>query len=121
MRIYDCVVRDSSIPRKSLRYRTVKRIFDILFSGAVIVVGAVPGLVVALMVMVDTKGSPFYLQERVGQYGEPFRIVKLRTMVADSDDLEKHLSAEQLDAIFDPRVFLTRTGPIFDRLEALEF
>ena len=31
------------------------------------------------------------------------------------------LSAEQLDAIFDPKAFLTRIAPIFERLEALEF
>lgn len=74
----------------------IKRTLDILFSTLVIVLGAVPGLIVALAVVIDTKGSPFYLQERIGQYGEPFRIVKLRTMVADSDDLEKHLTAEQI-------------------------
>ncbi len=80
-----------------MRYRVIKRAFDILFSSAVIVVGAVPGIVIALAVVADTHGSPFYLQERIGQYGRPFKIVKLRTMVADSDDLEKHLNAEQLE------------------------
>ena len=31
------------------------------------------------------------------------------------------LTAEQLDAIFDPRAFLTRIDPIFERLEELDF
>ena len=31
------------------------------------------------------------------------------------------LQASELDAIFDPRSFLTRVGVVFDRLEQLEF
>ena len=75
----------------------INRAVDILCSRAVICVCAEPGIVTAFPVVADTHGSPFYLQERIGQYGRPFKIVKLRTMVADSDDLEKHLNAEQLE------------------------
>lgn len=86
-----------AIPVKSLAYRATKRLLDILLSAAVIIVAAVPGAILSLFIMRDTGGSPFYLQERVGKDGKTFKIIKFRTMVADSDDLTKHLTAEQLD------------------------
>ena len=78
-------------------YRFVKRVFDIVFSAAVIMVGIVPGFVLCVLVAFDTHGTPFYSQERIGMGGTPFRILKFRTMVVDSDDVEKHLNAEQLE------------------------
>ncbi len=78
-------------------YRFVKRVFDIVFSAAVIMVGFVPGFVLCVLVAFDTHGTPFYSQERIGMGGTPFRILKFRTMVVDSDDVEKHLNAEQLE------------------------
>lgn len=76
-------------------YGICKRIFDIAFSLAVIAVGLIPGFVLSILIAMDTKGSPIYAQERVGQKGV-FRIYKFRTMVADSDDVEKYLNVEQL-------------------------
>ncbi len=80
-----------------LGYRFVKRAFDIAFSLCVAIVGLIPVLLLCLVVRLESPGSPIYLQERVGYRGKPLRILKLRTMVADSDDVEKHLSPEQLD------------------------
>ncbi|MFW6108436.1 MAG: sugar transferase [bacterium] len=67
------------------RYAEFKRAIDILF--------ALPGLIVALpviailavLVKLTSKGPAFYLQERVGKNGHVFKIVKLRTMVADAE------------------------------------
>ena len=78
-------------------YRFLKRAFDIVFSACVIVVGLIPGLVLALFVAADTKGNPIYRSTRIGRGGKPFRILKYRSMVADSDDLEKYFTPEQLD------------------------
>ncbi|MGI6535979.1 MAG: sugar transferase [Eggerthellaceae bacterium] len=88
--------RCKELDHRSLGYRLVKRIFDIAFSALVIVVGFIPGLVLALVVAVDTKSSPIYSQTRVGKYGRPFKIYKFRTMVADSDNVEKYFTPEQL-------------------------
>lgn len=85
------------LDRRSLLYRFLKRTFDIGFSACVIAVGFVPSLILSLVIAVDTKGSPIYSQERIGRLGMSFSIYKFRTMVADSDDVEKHLSPEQLD------------------------
>ena len=66
---------------------TAKRIFDLFFT--------VPGLIVllpffvliALWIKLDSKGPVFYRQERVGRYGETFKIYKFRTMVENADKI----------------------------------
>lgn len=53
--------------RSRLAYRTVKRAFDIVFSGVVLVIIAIPSLVLAALIRLESEGSPFYSQIRVGQ------------------------------------------------------
>lgn len=77
-----------------LGYHFVKRAFDIVFSACATIVGLIPVALLCLVIRLESPGSPIYLQERVGYRGKPLRILKLRTMVADSDDVEKHLSPE---------------------------
>lgn len=77
-------------------YRIIKRAFDIVFSASVLVVGFVPGLVLSAFIVRDTGASSLYTQERIGKGGKAFRIYKFRTMVADSDNVEKYLNEEQL-------------------------
>lgn len=77
-------------------YRAVKRAFNIAFSAAVCVIGFVPGLVLAAVIAVDTKGSPIYVSKRVGYRGREIGVLKFRSMVADAWDVEKYLSPEQL-------------------------
>jgi lipopolysaccharide/colanic/teichoic acid biosynthesis glycosyltransferase len=49
----------------------------------------VPGLPLmllgALAVRLESRGSAFYIQERVGQHGKPFEVVKLRSMYSDAE------------------------------------
>lgn len=85
-----------SLDHRSLPYRFVKRLFDLVFSACVVVIGFLPGLILSLAIVADTKGSPIYSQARIGRLGKTFRIYKFRTMVADSDDVEKYLDAGQL-------------------------
>lgn len=89
--------RCKEVDNRSFGYRFVKRIFDVVFSLCVIAAGFLPGLLLAIAIMIDTKGSPIYSQVRVGRGGRLFRIYKFRTMVADSDDVEKYLSGKQLE------------------------
>ena len=81
---------------RSVGYRVAKRLFDIAFSGAVCVLGLIPGIVLAIAIAIDTKGAPIYSQERVKRGGKPFRIYKFRSMVSDADDVKKYLNTEQL-------------------------
>ena len=86
----------STNPAGSLAYRVGKRAFDVAFSAAVIAVSAVPGALLAAAIARETGAAPIYTQERVGKGGKPFRMYKFRSMVADADDVEKHLNPTQL-------------------------
>lgn len=85
-----------AIAKKPLYYRAIKRAFDIVFSSLVIAIGFIPGLILSIIIAIDTKASPIYSSIRVGSKG-PFKFYKFRTMVADSDNLEKYFTPEQLD------------------------
>lgn len=116
----------TAIAKKPLYYRFLKRLFDFVFSTCVIVVGLIPGLILSVLIMIDTKGSPIYSQVRVGRNGKPFRIYKFRSMVADSDDVEKCFTPEQLEiwkrerkVDNDPRI--TKLGNILRKTSVDEF
>ncbi len=63
----------------------VKRLFDVIASAALLLL-AFPILLVAMIAIVIESGFPiFYSQERIGQGGERFRILKLRSMRQDAE------------------------------------
>lgn len=49
-------------------------------------------LVVTLVGLFDT-GSPIFVQERVGRYKKPFRLIKFRTMSVDTQSVASHLAS----------------------------
>ena len=62
----------------------IKRIFDIFFSVIFLAITAPFVLFLGILVVVDSKGSMFIFQERIGKNQKPFQLVKLRTMLANS-------------------------------------
>ncbi len=83
--------------------RALKRLFDIAVSGLVLTLTAPAILIFALLVQLDSKGPAFYRQRRVGLFGEPFDVIKLRSMRTDAE-----INGAQWAAKDDPRV--TRIG-----------
>ena len=83
--------------------RALKRLFDIVVSLAVLLLTAPAILVFALLVCIDSQGPAFYRQRRVGLFGEPFDVIKLRSMRTDAE-----VNGAQWAAKDDPRV--TRIG-----------
>ena len=65
----------------------LKRLFDLLLALVLLVILAIPMLIIALLVKLDSKGPVFYRQERVTTYGKHFRIHKFRTMVNNAEKL----------------------------------
>lgn len=57
---------------------------------------AIPMACVCAAICVESPGFPVYTQERVGRGGRVIRVLKLRSMVADANDVRKYLSPEQL-------------------------
>ena len=58
----------------------IKRIFDLLLSLVGLLVVGVPLLILWILASLDTRANGFFIQERIGQGGGVFKIVKLRTM-----------------------------------------
>jgi len=63
----------------------LKRIFDFLLALILLILLAIPMLLIALWISLDSKGGPLYRQERVTTYGKYFSIHKFRTMVSGAD------------------------------------
>jgi len=62
-----------------------KRMFDVIASGLLLLL-TVPVIVLfALLVKIDSRGPAFFRQSRVGLYGQPFDVVKLRSMRTDAE------------------------------------
>lgn len=75
-------------------FRTLKRAFDLVVSGLLLLIGAVPLLIVGILAASD-GGSPFYSQTRVGRHGRTFRLWKFRSMTVDADlRLQRLLAAD---------------------------
>jgi lipopolysaccharide/colanic/teichoic acid biosynthesis glycosyltransferase len=59
---------------------SLKRFFDILFSALGLVIFFLVLILVWLIAVFDTRTNGIFTQERIGQYGKPFKIYKLRTI-----------------------------------------
>ena len=113
-----------------LGYRAVKRAFDIVFSGCVLAIIAVPSLVLAAAIRLESEGNPFYSQIRVGQTHRDgrlstFRMWKFRSMYKDADERLAELKGQNeiAGAMFkmrdDPRV--TKIGRFIRKHSIDEF
>lgn len=65
----------------------LKRFFDIIMSLLLLIVLSPVFLILAIWIKADSKGTVFYRQERITQYGRTFRIFKFRTMVSNADKI----------------------------------
>lgn len=101
-------------PRKQYLYRFFKRFFDTILSTLGLICLSPLFLILAIWIMIDDFGSPFYSQVRIGKNGRRFRMWKLRSMVKNADALKKELLTQNEieGAMFkmkdDPRI--TRVG-----------
>lgn len=68
----------------------MKRLFDLLFSFVGLLILSPIILIMALVTALDTGSSGFFLQDRVGQHGKLFRIIKLRTISAKTSAISKY-------------------------------
>lgn len=84
-------------------YRFVKRVFDFVFSAAVLVLLSWLFVIIAILVKVDDpKGPVFFKQTRVGKNGREFEMLKFRSMCVDAE--EKLADLKELNE---------KTGPVF--------
>jgi len=100
--------------------RFQKRAFDFCFALAALVAASPILLAAMIAIKLTSRGPVFYAAERIGLDGQPFTMLKLRTMVTDADEqLEKlaDLNESQGAVLFkirdDPRI--TTVGKILRR------
>ncbi len=94
--------------------RLLKRAFDLTVGSAILLAAAPLMLAIAILVRCDSPGPALFRQKRIGRDGEPFEILKFRTMVAGADAQKATLAglndaaAGLFKITHDPRV--TRVG-----------
>ena len=94
--------------------RAVKRGFDVLVAGALLILFSPLFVFLAIAVKSGSRGKIFYRWRVVGKEGRPFLSFKFRSMVSNADELRDHLEGcnEMTGPVFkitdDPRV--TSTG-----------
>jgi exopolysaccharide biosynthesis polyprenyl glycosylphosphotransferase len=81
--------------------RAIKRILDILFGIALFLLFLPFMIFAAIGVMVSSRGSMFYVQERVGRGGQIIRVPKFRTMYVGSDQMRSEVIGRPDEAILD--------------------
>jgi len=68
-----------------LMTRVMTRITNLIISLIALIFSLPIFLIVAIAIKVDSRGRIFYLQERVGENGKIFKVIKFRTMVEDAE------------------------------------
>jgi exopolysaccharide biosynthesis polyprenyl glycosylphosphotransferase len=107
------------LPRSS---RYMKRGLDVVLSAALLLLTSPLIALVALAIRLDSSGPVFFKQRRIGREGEPFELVKFRTMIIGAEALTEELFSDSEDSNWlkldhDPRI--TRMGR-FLRLTSLD-
>ena len=96
-----------------------KRVFDLLVSTFVVILGLPFWLLIAAAIKLDSRGPVFYRDRRVGLGEREFEMIKFRTMLSGADRLQDKLETrnEASGPLFkirdDPRV--TRVGALLRR------
>lgn len=63
----------------------IKRCLDCLISVFVIIIGALPMLVVAILIKCESQGPAIFKQQRIGKNGKVFNILKFRSMIQNAE------------------------------------
>ena len=85
-----------------------KRFFDFSIALVLLIFFAIPMMIIALLIAVDSSGGVFYRQERVTMYGKKFKIHKFRTMVVNADKIGTQITVENDSRVTKIGKFLRR-------------
>ena len=108
------MVKSNVVLKKKPVYDFLKRFADILISVIALTCGLPFFIIIALVIMIDDFGNPFFMQERIGKDGKAFQMFKFRTMFMHADEMKVDLMEEnEYDSVHfkmsnDPRI--TRVG-----------
>ena len=87
-----------------------KRLIDLVLSFLALVILAIPMLIFAIIIKLDSKGPVLFWQKRVGIHKETFMMPKFRSMYTETpSDMPTHL-------LNDPERWITPVGKIYRKL-----
>ena len=86
----------------------IKRCTDIILSIVLLIISTPIIIITAIVIKLDSKGPVFFVQDRTGLNGKPFKMVKFRGMVNNALEIGPELTQRG-----DPRI--TRVGKILRR------
>ena len=90
--------------------RFFKRFLDIVLSFLALVILAVPMLIFAIIIKLDSKGPVLFWQKRAGLHKKHFMMPKFRSMYTETpSDIPTHL-------LTDPGQWITPVGKVFRKL-----
>lgn len=98
----------SSLSKRKAAYRLGKRLFDLIVASFVVLLTWPLWLIIMAAIRWDSQGPLFFRQNRLGQDGQPFQILKFRSMYHDPERSEPRWTVPN-----DPRV--TRVGRLLRR------
>jgi lipopolysaccharide/colanic/teichoic acid biosynthesis glycosyltransferase len=87
----------------------LRRAFDVLVSATVLALTSPVVALAILAIRLESKGHPIYRQRRIGRQGEPFDVLKLRTMVSGAEKMGAGLAVDDGDTR------ITRVGALLRR------
>jgi exopolysaccharide biosynthesis polyprenyl glycosylphosphotransferase len=99
--------------------RLIKRAFDLVLATVSLVLAAPLMLLITVAIRIDSPGPAFFKQQRVGENGRLFTMLKFRSMVVDADKRQSEVLQTAGDGtvvhkqVDDPRV--TRVGRFLRR------
>lgn len=92
----------------------MKRIFDIVNSLLILLFFLPFGILISVLIMLESRGGVFYIQQRIGLNGKEFGLLKFRTMKVNADKEGKLTVGNR-----DPRI--TRIGYFLRKVKLDEF
>jgi exopolysaccharide biosynthesis polyprenyl glycosylphosphotransferase len=90
--------------------KKLKRLMDIFISFLILIVSSPIIILTSIAIKIDSKGPIFFKQERLGQNGKPFKVLKFRSMINDAEKYTGPVWSQKDD----PRV--TRMGKFVRRV-----
>ncbi len=77
-------------------YKYFKRFCDIVLSILILIIMFIPMLIIAFLIWLEDKHSPFFIQDRMGKDLKTFKMYKFRSMRKDRKALEGNLTHDQM-------------------------
>lgn len=87
-----------------------KRLMDFIASLILFIFLVIPFIIIAILIKLDSKGSVFYRQNRIGQNCKEFKIFKFRTMVSNADQIGGYSTSKNDSRITKIGQFLRKTS-----------